>query len=182
MFWIKLHIAVVRRWIEVIWQIKTTLAHEHGRAVLLRRLLADRQVSPTGLAFVPMLIETAIAELHELHCTSCLSTISNQCLAFRECVRPSLVLFHWTRTRLCRIARTPRTGLTFSRRAVGAVVAQLLYTETVVGSNPSSPTSLRSPLRCELRTAGQRFVRSTAENEGCRVEVKRRRATIHNFS
>jgi len=27
---------------------------------LLRRLLANRQVSPTGLAFVPMLIETAI--------------------------------------------------------------------------------------------------------------------------
>jgi hypothetical protein len=27
-------------------------------------------------------------------------------------------------------------------RAIGAVVAQLLYTETVGGSNPSSPTSL----------------------------------------
>jgi hypothetical protein len=34
--------------------------HWHGRAALLRRLLADQQVSPTGLAFVPILIETAI--------------------------------------------------------------------------------------------------------------------------
>ena len=30
------------------------------RASLLRRLLADQQVSPAGLAFVPTLIETAI--------------------------------------------------------------------------------------------------------------------------
>jgi hypothetical protein len=45
----------------VLWQIKTTLAHGHGRAALLRRLLADQQVSPTGLAFAPMLIETAIS-------------------------------------------------------------------------------------------------------------------------
>jgi hypothetical protein len=43
-----------------IWQIKTTLAHWRGRAALPRRLLADQQVSPAGLAFVPMLIETAI--------------------------------------------------------------------------------------------------------------------------
>jgi len=43
-----------------IWRIKTTLAHRHGRAALLRRLLADPQVSPTKLAVVPMLIETAI--------------------------------------------------------------------------------------------------------------------------
>jgi hypothetical protein len=41
-----------------LWQIKTTLAHGHGRA--LRRLLADQQVSPAGLAFVPVLIETAM--------------------------------------------------------------------------------------------------------------------------
>jgi hypothetical protein len=34
--------------------------HWHGRAALPRRLLADRQVSPAELAFVPMLIETAI--------------------------------------------------------------------------------------------------------------------------
>jgi hypothetical protein len=46
----------------LIWQIKTTLAHGHGRAALLRRLLADQQVSPTGLAFAPMLIETAIGK------------------------------------------------------------------------------------------------------------------------
>jgi hypothetical protein len=39
---------------------QTTLAHGHGRAALLRRLLADQQVSPTGLAFVPTLTETAI--------------------------------------------------------------------------------------------------------------------------
>jgi hypothetical protein len=31
-------------------------------------------------------------------------------------------------------------------RAIGAVVAQLLYTETVGGSNPSSPTRLLLPL------------------------------------
>jgi hypothetical protein len=36
----------------------------YGRAALLRRLLADQQVSPTGLAFVPMLIETAIFGLN----------------------------------------------------------------------------------------------------------------------
>jgi hypothetical protein len=46
--------------VPVLWQIKTTLAHWPGRAALLRRLLVDQQVSPTGLAFVPMLIETAI--------------------------------------------------------------------------------------------------------------------------
>jgi hypothetical protein len=43
-----------------LWQIKTTLMHWHGRAALPRRLLADRQVSPAELAFVPMLIEIAI--------------------------------------------------------------------------------------------------------------------------
>jgi hypothetical protein len=31
------------------WQIKATLAHRHGRAALLRRLLADQQVSLVGL-------------------------------------------------------------------------------------------------------------------------------------
>jgi hypothetical protein len=44
-----------------IWQINTTLMHWHGKAALPRRHLADRQVSPTELAFVPMLIETAIS-------------------------------------------------------------------------------------------------------------------------
>jgi hypothetical protein len=46
--------------IAALWQIKTTLAHGHGRAALLRRLLADQQVSPTGLACVPMLNETVM--------------------------------------------------------------------------------------------------------------------------
>ena len=73
-----------------------------------------------------------------------LSPFPNRCLVFRECARTSLVLFHWTPRHHWRIARTPRTGLIFQGWAVGAVVAQLLYTETVGGSNPSSPTSLRS--------------------------------------
>jgi len=34
-----------------------------GRAALLRRRLADQQVSPTGLVYVSMLIETAIVYL-----------------------------------------------------------------------------------------------------------------------
>jgi hypothetical protein len=33
-----------------LWRIKITLAHRPGRAALLRRRLADQQVSPTGLA------------------------------------------------------------------------------------------------------------------------------------
>ena len=37
-----------------------------------------------------------------------------------------------------------------SGRAVGAVVAQLLYTETVVGSNPSSPTIFQSPVAAQF--------------------------------
>jgi hypothetical protein len=45
---------------EIVMANQKTLAHGHGMAALLRRLLADQQVSPTGLALVPMLIETAI--------------------------------------------------------------------------------------------------------------------------
>jgi hypothetical protein len=48
-----------------LWQIKTTLTQPRGRAVRLRRLLADPQVSPAKLASVPMLIETAMATICE---------------------------------------------------------------------------------------------------------------------
>ncbi len=59
-------------------------------------------------------------------------------------------------------------------RAVGAVVAQLLYTETVGGSNPSSPTSLRSersgerrlPRRSETKTGQDTQLFSDAPNYG----------------
>jgi hypothetical protein len=34
----------------ILWRIKITLAHRLGRAALLRRRLADQQVSPTELA------------------------------------------------------------------------------------------------------------------------------------
>ena len=44
-----------------------------------------------------------------------------------------------------------RFGTLGAGRAIGAVVAQLLYTETVGGSNPSSPTSLRSEHSGERR-------------------------------
>ena len=47
-------------------------------------------------------------------------------------------------------------------RAIGAVVAQLLYTETVGGSNPSSPTS-SSPERSEKRRLPRRSEAQTGE-------------------
>src|SRR5271170_6169096 len=59
--------AKTRRWLSsMLWQIKTTLTHGHGGAALLRRLLADQQVSPTKLAFVPRLIETAIGQIRAI--------------------------------------------------------------------------------------------------------------------
>lgn len=46
-----------------LWRVETTLARRHGRAVLPRRHLADQQVSPAKLVFVPRLIETALGRL-----------------------------------------------------------------------------------------------------------------------
>jgi len=40
-----------------LWQIKTTLAHRHGRAALRRRLLADQQVSPADWSLCQCQIE-----------------------------------------------------------------------------------------------------------------------------
>ena len=77
----------------------------------------------------------------------------------------------------------------FLKQTAG-VVAQLaehlVRNEKVRGSTPLGSTSLRSPLRCELRLgkpaengSAQSFGRNlTAESEGCRAEAWRRRAGI----